>query len=128
MACHSLAPLFGNEQFAQPAARKALGGFGTTWKSGEQQKLAISRPRCALWADLRAACQHPEPGVRVATRVAILGTWLGVTALLLALVEVGPIKSYPLARCIQEPGLYALALSLVFGICCILAARGINTA
>lgn len=106
--------------------RKALGDFGTTWKTGERQKLAISKPRCALWADLRAACQHPEPGVRVATRVAILGTWLGVTALLPALVEIESVKSYLLAHCVRQPESYALALSLLFGICCFFAGRGVS--
>jgi len=106
--------------------RKALGDFGTTWKSGERQKLAISKPRCALWADLRAACQHPEPGVRVATRVAILGTWLGVTALLPALVEIESLKSYLIAHCVRQLESYALALSLLFGICCFFGGRGIS--
>ncbi len=108
--------------------RRALGGFGTTWKSGERQELAISKPRCAFWADLRAACQHPEPGVRVATRVAILGTWLGVTALSPALVEVKTLKSYLLTHCVRHPESYALALSLLFGVCCFFAGRGINRA
>jgi hypothetical protein len=68
--------------------RKKLGGFGTTnGESGQRQALEISKPRWPFWADLRAACQHPEPGVRVATRVAILGVWLGVTGLLVALPE-----------------------------------------
>jgi hypothetical protein len=106
--------------------RKALGDFGTSWKTGERQKLAIRKPRCASWADLRAACQHPEPGVRVATRVAILGTWLGVTALLPALVEIESVKSYLVQHCLQQPEWYALALSLVFGVFCFFAGRGIS--
>src|SRR5260370_13128867 len=45
--------------------RKALGDFGTSWKTGERQKLAIRKPRCSSWADLRSACQHPKPERRV---------------------------------------------------------------
>jgi hypothetical protein len=105
--------------------RQALGGIETTHGARDGQKLEIYKPRFALWADLRAACQHPEPGVRVATRVAILGTWLGVTALLPALVEIDPIKSY-LARCTQQPEAYALCFSLLFGVVCLIAGRGIR--
>src|ERR1700674_5054526 len=72
--------------------RSALGGFKTEGFGGAPQQLTICRPSFGAWADLRAACQHPEPGVRVATRVAILGTWVGVAALLSALAEVQPLK------------------------------------
>jgi hypothetical protein len=103
--------------------RKGLGGFNTTARSGGKQKLNICKPWFPLWADLRAACQHPEPGVRVTTRVAILGTWLGVTALVPAIVEVEPFKNY-LECHIHHPAMYALGLCVLFGFVCLFAARG----
>jgi hypothetical protein len=103
--------------------RKGLGGFKTTARSGGVQSLKICKPWCSLWADLRAACQHPEPGVRVGTRVAILGTWLGVTALLPAIVEVEPIKSH-LECYLHYPAIYALGLCVLFGFVCLFAGRG----
>jgi len=64
--------------------RKALGmgGSETAARGGSDPKLCFDEPWFRWWRDLRAACQHPEPGIRVATKIAILGTWLGVTALL----------------------------------------------
>lgn len=105
--------------------RSALGGFSTEGFGGVPQELEISRPRFSLWADLRAACQHPEPGVRVATRVGILGTWLGVAALLPALAEVQPIKQI-LEEHIPYATLKTLALVVVFGVVCLFAGRGIR--
>ncbi|MGA2157536.1 MAG: hypothetical protein ABSH37_24270, partial [Bryobacteraceae bacterium] len=101
--------------------RKALGGFET----GGPQHLTICKPWCSQWADLRAACQHPEPGVRVATRVAILGTWLGVAAFLSALAEVAPVKCW-LEHSIRYPALYALVLAALFGVWCLIAGRGVK--
>ncbi len=48
--------------------------------------LEIVKPLLSSWAGLRAACQHPDPGVRVATRLAVIGTWLGVIGLLFAVL------------------------------------------
>jgi hypothetical protein len=101
--------------------RKALGIPAT----GGEPKLTICRPWCSPWADLRAACQHPEPVVRIATRVAILGTWLGVAAFLPALAEVAPLKSW-LEHGIQYPALAALVLAALFGVLCSFAARGVK--
>lgn len=50
-------------------------------------ELIIKKPLISSWASLRATCQHPDPGVRVATRVAILGTWLGIVGVLFALPD-----------------------------------------
>jgi len=100
--------------------RSALGIPGANTCS-----LDVRKPRSASWADLRAACQHPEPGVRVATRVAILGTWLAVVGLLAALVEV---LRDPLQRYVSHFALAILAveLALVFAILCYCAGRGIK--
>jgi hypothetical protein len=99
--------------------RKALGGFRT----GGKQSLAVSVPGCSQWADLRAACQHPEPVMRIATRIAILGAWLGVAGFLPAVAEalkpwLGPFEPYP--------ALGAQVLAALFGIPCYLAGRGVK--
>lgn len=101
--------------------RRALGDLET----GGPYELKICKPPLSLWADVRAGCQHPEPGVRIATRVAILGTWLGVAAFLPALAEVEPIKSW-LQDQICYPSLWALILAGAFGVVCLFAARGVN--
>jgi len=74
--------------------RKALGIEET--KETEQPtgpSLNISKPRWALFADIRAGCQHPEPGVRMATQIAIWGTWVGFAGLLPVLLDHDPIKT-----------------------------------
>ncbi|HSU61418.1 MAG TPA: hypothetical protein VLI55_19070 [Bryobacteraceae bacterium] len=101
--------------------RMGLGGINTT----EVHELTITRPRFGQWADIRAGCHHPEPAVRIATRLAILGTWLGVAAFLPALAEVEPLKAW-LEPSIHYPALGALILAGLFGIVCLFAARGIR--
>jgi|SRR5882724_2509101 len=93
--------------------RKALGGLETN-ETGAT--LTVRKPLMPLWADLRAACQHPEPGARVATRIAIWGTWLGFVGLFPAVLEMEPIKHwlechlpYPLL-CTWLPAAASLAL------------------
>ena len=61
--------------------RRALGGLDLQTKA----ELKVAKPFWSHWADLRAACQHPEPGTRVATRLSIFGTWLAISGLLFAL-------------------------------------------
>jgi hypothetical protein len=105
--------------------RNALGGFKTEGFGGGRQELIVCKPWFSAWGDLRAACQHPEPGVRVATRVAILGTWLGVAALLPALADVEPIRT-ALRRYFEYPALIALSVAALFGLLCLVAGRGIK--
>lgn len=64
--------------------RDALGRL----KSQTTVDLAIVKPSLSSWAALRAACQHPDPGVRVSTRLAVIGTWLGLVGLLFAILSV----------------------------------------
>ncbi len=61
----------------------------------------------------------------MATRVAILGAWLGIIALLLAFAGVELVKSW-LACHVGQPDVCALAISVIFGIVCIIACRGAN--
>jgi hypothetical protein len=101
--------------------RRALGDL----KTGRHQQLKICKPWFSHWADIRAACQHPEPGVRIATRVAILGTWLGVSAFLPALSEVQPLKCW-LEHSMRYPALGTLVLAALFGVACLFAGRGVK--
>jgi len=64
--------------------RDALGRL----KSQTSVDLEILKPAISPWAALRAACQHPDPGVRVATRLAVIGTWLGLIGVLFALLPI----------------------------------------
>jgi hypothetical protein len=77
--------------------------------------LDIVKPLLSSWAGLRAACQHPDPGVRVATRLAVIGTWLGVIGLLFAVLP-----SLHLSMC-EGVGISAALLILALIIC-----RGAN--
>jgi len=63
--------------------RDALGRI----KAQTAVDLEIVKPSFSPWAALRAACQHPDPGVRVATRLAVMGTWLGLLGLLFAVLS-----------------------------------------
>jgi len=62
--------------------RDALGRI----KQQSTVDLEVVEPLLQSWASLRAACQHPDPGVRVATRLAVFGTWLAVVGLLFAVL------------------------------------------
>ncbi|MFZ3342477.1 MAG: hypothetical protein WA609_16010 [Terriglobales bacterium] len=106
--------------------RHALGGFDTFARSETLQTLCFDQPYWAWWRDLRAACQHPEPGVRVATRVSILGAWLGVTGLLFAVGD--PLRSWLAAHCLPSPSLLMPSLSLLFALICGFAWKGIHRA
>lgn len=64
--------------------RDALGRL----RSQTNVDLEIVEPSLQSWAALRAACQHPDPGVRVATRLAVIGTWLGLVGLLFAILSI----------------------------------------
>jgi len=96
--------------------RNKLCGFGTAARGARPQELCFDKPRFEWWGDLRAACQHPEPGVRVATRIAIVGTWFGITALLPAIVEADPLKALLVQHCIRYPAAIAFALCLRIGV------------
>lgn len=86
--------------------------------------LEVCKPWISHWADLRAACQHPEPGVRVSTRVAILGTWLGLTGFIAAVAELDLVKKW-LEQFVSPP-LAAVVFAAAFGIACFVAGKGVK--
>jgi hypothetical protein len=55
-------------------------------KPAHKAQLDIESLKDHFWCALRAGCQHPDPMVRLATRLGVLGTWLGISGLLFALV------------------------------------------
>jgi hypothetical protein len=114
----------GNVAVVSSWYRKALGDFETSKRSGRLEELLFDDPYWSWWRDLRAACQHPEPGVRVATKVAILGTWLGVSGLLLGVAE--PVGSWLRTHGIPHPVVIMPSLCIVSLILCLLAARGVR--
>lgn len=100
--------------------RNALGGL----IRGKRVRLVVRKPWCPPWANLRATCHHPDPGVRVATRLGVLGTWLGIIGLLFALEE--PLKDQ--LKCYStHPMLIAVVMpAVIIGILCYIAARGVD--
>lgn len=50
--------------------------------------LCVKEIRCWGYNSLRFACHHPDPVVRLGTRLGILGAWLGLLALLDPLLKV----------------------------------------
>ena len=67
--------------------RNALGIPDTTDsenKTGKVQ-LIVTRAKIWCWRSLRAACHHPDPVVRLGTRLGVLGALLGLTGIWLSL-------------------------------------------
>lgn len=76
-----------------------------------------------LWGSVRAGCQHPDPFVRLATILGVVGTWLGVSGLLFGLMA-GLNRLCP--RAFSEPELFAVVLSLILTIPSFLACRPVR--
>ena len=62
--------------------RSALAIRGTTNEDNSTGRvsLIVSEARVRGWRSLRAACHHPDPVVRLGTRLGMLGAWLAVTS------------------------------------------------
>lgn len=106
--------------------RRALGGFEPGEPSPPFVNLVVRKPPFRLWADLRASAQHPEPGVRVAAWIAIWGLWLGVTGLLLTVLEVETVKKW-LEPCLGSPFLFVcVPVSVILFILCWFASKGVK--
>jgi len=69
------------------------------------------------WGELRTGCQHPDPVVRLATRLGILASLLGFSAFFFALSSVVSQKLNPIAA----------VLSVVLGIVSLFACRGVKS-
>jgi hypothetical protein len=63
--------------------RNALAIAATTQSNNKTGAvpLVVKKVQCWGWRSLRSACHHADPVVRLATRLGVLGTWLGLVAL-----------------------------------------------
>lgn len=58
--------------------RNHLGIPDSTHRTKKKARLVIEPQAVPVWAELRVAAHHPDPMVRLATRLGVLGAWLGV--------------------------------------------------
>lgn len=70
--------------------RRAIAIRDTTNNDNETGRvpLIVKKVRIPVWRSLRAACHHPDPVVRLGTRLGILGAWLGLLGVWLGLLGV----------------------------------------
>jgi hypothetical protein len=67
--------------------REAL-GIGKTDQDNKKGRVQLCVKSCPWWGSLRAACHHPDPVVRLGTRLGVLGTWLGLVGIWLGILSV----------------------------------------
>lgn len=93
--------------------RMALAIRGTTKKDNKTDMVSLIVKESKLWGwrSLRVACHHPDPTVRLGTRLGVLGAWLGLLGVWLGLLGVCAMSS--------------MALGVSCGILGILGASGI---
>ena len=75
------------------------------------------------WYAVRAGCQNPDPMVRIATRLGVLGAWLGIGGLLFALVPTLAGEDHTL---VSKWNLWAVVFLVVLGLILYCACRGIK--
>lgn len=78
--------------------RRALAIRDTTNRDNEKGRvpLIVKEARLLGWRSLRTACHHPDPVVRLGTRLGILGAWLGLLSVWLGLLGVCSMSSMAL--------------------------------
>jgi hypothetical protein len=78
--------------------RRALAIPCTTAKDNQTHtvSLIVKKARIKVWRSLRAACHHPDPVVRLGTRLGILSVWLGLLGVWLGLLGVCTMSSVAL--------------------------------
>lgn len=62
--------------------------IGLGIKAAHRTPLTIAGLGDCPWHALRAACQNPDPMVRLAIRLGVLGAWLGIGGILFSLVPI----------------------------------------
>jgi hypothetical protein len=55
--------------------------------SHEKVNLEIVQHSSPFWAALRSGSQHPNPTVRLGNRLGVLGTWLGLSGLIIPIAQ-----------------------------------------
>lgn len=78
--------------------RRALAIRSTTKPDNNTDTVSLSVKKAKIWGwrSLRAACHHPDPVVRVGTRLGVLGVWLGLLGVWLGLLGVYAASSFVL--------------------------------
>jgi hypothetical protein len=78
--------------------RRALAIRGTTNEDNSTGRVPLIVSEASLWGwrSLRAACHHPDPVVRLGTRLGMLGAWLGVLGVWLGVLGVCAMSSMAL--------------------------------
>lgn len=78
--------------------RTALNIRGTTNLDNKTDTVSLIVKEAKIWGwrSLRAACHHPNPVVRLGTRLGVLGAWLGLLGVWLGLLGVCAMSSMAL--------------------------------
>lgn len=94
--------------------RRALAIDSTTKQDNTTDRvpLVVKEARLCGWRSLRAACHHPDPVVRLGTRLGMLGAWLGMLGVWLGLLGV-----CAMSGAVPQIGFGFLGLLAVFGAC-----------
>jgi hypothetical protein len=91
-------------------------------------ELEVRQPKNPFWPALRAGSQHPDPTVRLANRLGLLGTWLGLVGVVGAVIPfIDAIRQAMKGDC---RNVYSTGASLLFilvvGLVCLWGARGVR--
>jgi hypothetical protein len=84
--------------------------------SHEQVNLKVVQHKNPFWAALRAGSLHPSPSVRLGNRLGVLGTWLGVSGLLISIAQ----------EHFQSHVSWAEGIVILSGIAALVACRGVR--
>jgi hypothetical protein len=59
----------------------------------DRVSLKVKEAKIWGWRSLRAACHHPDPVVRLGTRLGVLGAWLGLLGVWLGVIGLCPMST-----------------------------------
>jgi hypothetical protein len=54
--------------------------------SSTEVELKVTQPQLSAWTSIKAGTQHADPNVRLANRLGLIGTWLGISGVVFSLV------------------------------------------
>lgn len=86
-------------------------GVGTSGATNKPYELVIKRPPFVWWGALKVGCHHPDPIVRISTRLGMLGVWLGILGVCLGGWSIALTWS-----CIRWRDDVEAALAILFGL------------
>jgi len=90
--------------------------------------LDVRQPKNPFWPALKAGSQHPDPTVRLANRLGLLGVWLGLVGVVGSLAPFVAAIREAASGNYQDLYLTGVSLFLVFmaGAVCLWGARGVR--